>query len=73
MSSVEVAGTMVEVIELLLADDVKGPFFAASIVLMEKAVTYFSAALGDANRFSGRLCSKLYQKYNIIQLQRGSL
>lgn len=70
MSRAELAGSKDEVIKLLLAEDgeeMTVPFFstAGSVVSMKNVVTCSSAAFGDANRFSGRLCSMLFIKYYI--------
>lgn len=75
MSRVEVPGIKDEVIKLLLVKDDEEMtvlFFsmAGSVVSMENVVVYSSAAFGDANRFSGRLCSMLFIKYYILELQR---
>lgn len=71
MSRVELAGSKDEVIKLFLAEDgeeMTVPFFSAagSLVSMGNVVMCSSAALGDANRFSGRLCSMLFNKHHIF-------
>lgn len=70
MSSVEVAGTKGDAaaIKLLLLAEEEGaatPLFSASSPpSFKNTVGYSPAALGDANRLSGRLCSKLPTKKN---------
>lgn len=73
ISSVEVAGSIVEVANLLLVDEADASETFVSLVPMVKKSA--AALVGEAKGLSGRLCSKLHSimRYTIRKMYRKSL